>query len=142
MAELIELSDLAWTIVNSDGEHESIERAWTAALPDDWAPAAGVEELRARLSQMTDQLRSAGDAGLLEVVVAVVVYLAAHPERRRVEQTVIGEALREEYGDRVPDEVVNWLATQPSITPHPRHHGALPRQRHFHSRPPPPTEAG
>ena len=55
MAELIELSDLAWTIVNSDGEHESIERAWTAALPDDWAPAAGVEELRARLRQITDQ---------------------------------------------------------------------------------------
>jgi len=100
-----------------------------------WAPAAGVEELRARLSLITDRLRRAGDAALLEVVVAVVVYLAAHPERRRVEQAVIGEALREEYGDRVPDEVVDWLATQPSITPHPRHHGARPQQRHFRSRP-------
>ena len=52
MIELIELSDLAWTIINSDGEHESLERAWTEALPRDWAPAEGVDELRARLSQI------------------------------------------------------------------------------------------
>ena len=27
IVELIELSDLAWTIINSTGEHESIEQA-------------------------------------------------------------------------------------------------------------------
>ena len=142
IVELIELSDLAWTIINSTGEHESIEQAWTAALPDDWAPAEGVEELRARLGQVTDTVRGDGDAALLEVVSAVIVYLAAHPEGRRVEQAVISEALREEYGERVPDEITEWLATQPGLTAHTRHHGARAPRRHFHSRPLPPTEAG
>ena len=142
IVELIELSDLAWTIINSTGEHESIEQAWTAALPNDWAPAEGVEELRARLGQVTDTVRGDGDAALLEVVSAVIVYLAAHPEGRRVEQAVISEALREEYGERVPDEIAEWLATQPALTAHIRHHGARAARRHFHSRPLPPAEAG
>lgn len=142
MIELIELSNLAWTIINPDGEHESIEQAWTAALPDDWAPAEGVEELRGRMGQITDQVRGDGDAAMLEVVSAVIVYLAAHPERRRVEQAVIGEALREEYGEDMPDEIEDWLARQPSLTAHPRHHGARTPRRHFHSRPPEAPEGG
>ena len=96
LIELIELSDLARTMINSVGEHESIEQAWTAALPDDWAPAEGVDELRARLGEIAERLRGDGDGALLEVVSAVIVYLAAHPERRRVEQAVLGEALREQ----------------------------------------------
>ena len=142
MIELIELSDLAWTIVNSVGEHESIEQAWTSALPDDWAPAEGIEELRARLSQITDRVRGDGDAALLEVVSAIIVYLAAHPDRRRVEQAVIGEALHQEYGEDTPEEVAHWLAGQPSLTAHVRQHGARARRRHFHSRPPVPREEG
>jgi hypothetical protein len=138
--ELIELSDLAWTIINSDGAYESVEQAWTAALPDDWAPAEGVGELRARLSQVSDRLRGAADAASLEVVAAVIVYLAAHPERRRVEQAVIGEALREEYGEGVPEEIAEWLARQPSVTAHPRHHGVPAPRRRPHSRPPPAPE--
>ena len=81
MIELIELSDLAWTIVNSVGEHEPIEQAWTSALPDDWAPAEGVDELRTRLGEITDLLRATGETALLEVVSAVIVYLADHRPR-------------------------------------------------------------
>jgi hypothetical protein len=140
--ELIELSDLAWTIVDPDGEHESVEQAWTAALPDDWAPAEGVEELRGRLGQVTDTATGDGDAALLEVVAAVVVYLAAHPGRRRVEQAVIGEALREEYGEDVPGEIADWLARHPSLAAHPRRHGAPAPRRHLRSRPPVAPEGG
>jgi hypothetical protein len=142
MIELIELSDLAWTIVNSVGEHDSIEQAWTAALPDDWAPAEGIEELRARLDQITDRVRGDGDAALLEVVSAIIVYLAAHPDRRRVEQAVIGEALREQYGEHVPEEIANWLARQPGLAAHVRQHGAPAPRRHFYSRPPVAPEGG
>lgn len=134
--ELIELSDLAWTIINSDGEHDAIERAWTAALPDDWAPAEGVDELRIRLTEITDLLQAAGETALLEVVSAVIIYLAAHPDRRRVEQAVIREALDEQYGEALPGEIAAWLARQPSPAAHPRHHGARVRRRHFHTRPP------
>jgi hypothetical protein len=134
--ELIDLSDLAWTIINSNGEHESLEQAWTAALPRDWAPAEGVDELRARLSQITDRLPAAGDRALLMVLSAVIVYLAAHPERARVEKAVISEALREEYGENLPEEIEDWLARQPSVTARFRAHGARARRRHFHSRPP------
>lgn len=134
--ELIELSDLAWTIINSDGEHESIERTWTAALPDDWAPAEGIDDLRTRLSEITDLLRATGEAALLEVVSAVIVYLAAHPDRRRAEQAVIREALSEEYEEDLPEEIVAWLARRPSLAAHRRHHGAPGPRRHFHTRPP------
>jgi hypothetical protein len=140
--ELIELSDLAWTIINSDGEHESLERAWTEALPRDWAPAEGVDELRARLSQITDRQRGADDRALLEVISAVIVYLAARPDRRRVEQAVVGEALREEYGEEVPGEIAAWLARQPSLAAHLRPHGTEAPRRHFHSRPPAAPEDG
>jgi hypothetical protein len=142
MIELIELSDLAWTIIDPNGEHESIERAWTAALPDDWAPAEGIDELRTRLSEITDLLRGTGEAVLLEVVSAVTVYLAAHPDRRRVEQAVIGEALGEEYGEDLPEEIAAWLAREPSLSAHPRHHGAPASRRHFHSRPSSRAEGG
>jgi len=140
--ELIELSDLAWTIIDPDGEHESIEQAWTAALPADWAPAEGVAYLRGRMSEIAGLVRGDGDAALLEVLSAVIVYLAAHPERRRVEQAVIGEALGEEYGEEVPDEIADWLSRGPDLTAHPRHHGARQPRRHFHSRPPVASDGG
>ncbi|MGZ4305463.1 MAG: hypothetical protein ACXVSL_11445 [Solirubrobacteraceae bacterium] len=139
--ELIELSDLAWTIINGAGEHEPIEQAWTEALPDDWAPAEGIEELRARLGEITETVRGDRAAALLEVVSAVIVYLAAHPECRRMEQAVISKALHEEYGERVPDEIASWLATHAGVTARTRHHGAPARRRHLHSRPLPPAEA-
>jgi hypothetical protein len=84
---------------------------------------------------VTDLLQSAGGAVLLEVVSAVIVYLAAHPDRRRVEQAVIGEALRERYGRNVPADLSEWLAGQPRPAAAPRRHGARARQRHFHARP-------
>lgn len=134
--ELVELSDLAWTIIAPDGEHEEHERAWTTALPHGWPPPADREELRAWVTQIADALRPAGADGLLELVAAVIVYLAAHPERRGVEQAVIGEALREAYAQDVPAEITAWLARHPSPAPRARPHGALARRRHLHSRPP------
>ncbi len=139
--ELIELSDLTWTIIDSGGEHESLEQAWSDALPADWAPAEGVERLRARLGQITDALNGAGDAGLLEVVSAVILYLAGHPDKRRLEPAVIGEALREEYGAHPPLAITSWLAREPHVTAHTRRHGAPARRRHLRSRPPAPPEA-
>jgi len=69
-------------------------------LPAGWAPAEEVADLRSRLSEITGLVRGDGDAAFLEVPSAVIVYVAAHPERRRIEQAVIGAALREEYGRR------------------------------------------
>jgi hypothetical protein len=135
MIELIELSDLAWTIIDPVGEHESIERTWAAALPADWAPAEGIEELRTRLDEITDRLRTTGDGVLLKVVSAVTVYLAARPDRRRVEQAVIGEALHERYGEDVPVQIAEWLRRQPSRSARARRHGAPAPRRHFHARP-------
>jgi len=135
VAVVIELSDLAWTIIDPTGEQELLERSWTAMLPDDWAPAEGVDELRVRLSEITERVDAAEKRAVLEVVGAVIVYLAAHPERRRVESAVIGEALREEYGECLPQEIAAWLVGQPSIMGHFRSHGASEPRRHFHSRP-------
>ena len=119
MIELIELSALAWTIINSDGEHDSIERAWTAAQPNDWTPAEGVDELRIRLSEISDLLQAAGETALLEVVSAVIVYLAIHPDRRRVEHAVIGEALNRAIRRGPPggDRRMARQATEPCSAP-------------------------
>jgi hypothetical protein len=152
ITELIELSDLTWTIIDANGEHESLEQAWSDALPDDWAPAEGVEQLRARLGEITDalsgtgdtallQVVSDGDTALLQVVSALIVYLAVHPEKRRVEQALIGEALREEYGAHLPHAISTWLARQPPHAAHARHHGAPAPRRHLRSRPPAPPDA-
>lgn len=142
MIELVELSDLAWTIVDAVGEHESIEQAWTAALPDDWAPAEGVEALRVRLDEVRDRVQGGGDDPLLKAISAVVVYLAANPERRRAEPAVIDEALRDEYGEDLPVDLASWLVRQPSLTARTRHHGARSARRHFHSRPPVTPDGG
>jgi len=134
--DIVELSDLAWTIVDPDAEHEQLEQAWTAALPHDWPPPADLQELRVRLTEAVEALRSAGQPPLLEIVSAAVIYLASHPERRRVEQAVVGEALREEYRGDLPPEIDDWLARQPVAAPRQRPHGAPAPRRHYHSRPP------
>jgi hypothetical protein len=140
--QLIELSDLAWTIVDPDSEHEQLERVWTSALPHGWPPPADVQQLRARLTEVVDALRPGAEAGLLELVAAVIVHLAGHPERRRLEQAVIGEALRDAYAADVPAEITTWLAAHPSPAPHTRHHGAPAPRRHMHSRPVAPDASG
>ncbi len=136
MIELIELSDLAWSIIDPTGAHEAIEQVWTAALPEDWAPAVGIDDLRIRLGEIAGRLSRDGDRALLEVASAVIVFLAAHPDRRRIEQAVIGEALREEYGDSKPDWIADWLARRDGPAARVRAHGADAPRRHFHSRPP------
>lgn len=48
--------------------HDSIERAWAAALPDDWAPAEASTKLRIGLSEVTDLIQAAGRPGLVSPV--------------------------------------------------------------------------
>jgi hypothetical protein len=140
--DVVELSDLAWTIVDPGGEHEQLELAWSAALPRDWPPPADLGELRTRLREVTDALSPVAGRALLEVVAAAVAYLAAHPERRRVERAVIGEALREEFPEDLPPELAEWLARRAPAAPHQRGHGAATPRRHIHSRPPEPPDEG
>jgi hypothetical protein len=134
--ELVELSDLAWTIVDPDGEHEQLEQAWIAALPNDWQQPADTQVLSTRLAETVRALRPFGQTPLPEIVSAAVLYLAAHVERRRVEEAVIGEALHERYGAEMPVEIAGWLARRPTPALSARRHGARARRRHFHTRPP------
>lgn len=85
-------------------------------------------------------MRGDGDAALLEVLSAVIVYLAVRPERRRVEQAVVGEALGEEYGEELPDEIAEWPARQASPAAELRRHGARQPRRNFHARPSAPED--
>jgi hypothetical protein len=134
--ELIELSDLAWTIVDPDGEHEPLEQDWIAAMPHDWPPPEAPEELRERLAVVTATLRTAGNAGLLRVVAAVTVHLAGHPELRRPDPALITAALRAEYPAGIPAEIEAWLARRPAPAAHERSHGAPVRQPRVNGRPP------
>jgi hypothetical protein len=132
----------ATAVVDPEGQHEQLEQAWTAALPRDWPPPVDLEQLHARLRETVVALRPASAPALLELVSVVIVYLAAHPERRRVEQAVIVEAIHEAYGTNVPAELADCLARGPGLEPHPRHHGSPAPRRHLHSRPPLRPEAG
>lgn len=140
--DLVELSDLAWTMVDPDGEHEQLEQAWVASLPRQWPPPADLVALRARLAEAVGALRTAGQAPVLEIVAAVVLHLASHPERQRAEPAVIGEALRAQFGDRMPAEIAAWLSERRAVEPRRRSHGARTPRRHLHSRPPRAPDAG
>jgi hypothetical protein len=133
MIELIELSDLAWTII--DPRRARVDRAVRpAAVRADWAPAEGVAALRDRLSDVTDAVRADGDVALLRVLSAVIVYLASHPERRRVEQAVVGRRwTRNTGGAAGRDRGV--AARQPSPPAQTQRHGARQPRWHFHARP-------
>jgi hypothetical protein len=138
--DLVALSDLAWTMLDPDGEHEALEQAWTAALPNDWPPAIDNEELQARLKEAATRLRPAGDDALLELVATVIGYLAAHPDRRHVDQAVVAEAVHGQYGAGPPDDIARWLARRTPPRAHNRRHGAPKPRRHLHSRPPAPGD--
>ncbi len=129
--ELLALSGLAWEIVDPEGDHEAQEQMWTAALHEDWPPIEGAEQLRARLEGIAETIVWSPPAVDPQALVAVMVFLAEHPQRRRIEEAVLLDALDDAYPDGLPAHVTAWLAER-RATPdaHRRGHGARePRRR-------------
>lgn len=54
--DLLALSELAWDIVDPEGDHETQEQIWTEALHDDGPPIETPEELRRRLIRIADEI--------------------------------------------------------------------------------------
>jgi hypothetical protein len=135
--DLVELSDLAWGFLDADGSHEAEEQAWVALLGAGWPPIATVAQLRAHLDAIAGALVAPSPAVPLGAVAALMAFLAAHPERRGVDEGLFGEALREAFpGGELPGDITAWLAArakQPAS--HRRRHGAHPPRRRFHARP-------
>lgn len=139
--DVVGLSGLAWEIIDPDGEHESEERAWVAALRQDWPPIGGVDELRARLDEIVEAMLPPPPAVPLRAVSALVIFLAEHPERRRPEEAALIDALREAYPDELPDDVARWLAVRArEPASRRREHGASQPRRRGGTRPLPPDE--
>lgn len=134
--DLVELSDLAWGVVDPEDGYEAEEVAWVALLRAGWPPIAGDQELRLRLRSLAEALAPRAPAVPLRVVAAVMAFLAADPQRRNG-AAVVTDALREEFSDgELPGDVAEWLdARRRSPSPHRRRHGARRPQRHFHGRP-------
>jgi hypothetical protein len=134
--DLTELSDLAWTLADPTDVHEEEERLWIAALPRDWPPPAGLDQLRERLDQTVAALGPAVDVGRLQLVVAAMCLLAADPERRPLDEGLLRDAVREAYGPRLPEEAERALAERgTAVAAHIRGHGGREPRRHYHGRP-------
>ena len=135
--DLVELSDLAWGFLDGDDGHEAEEEAWVALLGAGWPPTATIAQLRAHLDAIAELLAAPSPAVPLRAVAALMAFLAAHPERRAVDEGLLGEALHEAFpGGELPGDIAAWLAArahQPA--PHRRRHGARPPRRRFHARP-------
>ena len=134
--DLLALSELAWDIIDPEGDHEAQEQAWTAALHQDWPPIETVEELAARLKEIADAIAwppPAVDPGILT---ALIVFLAGHPGRCRIEEATLFDALHDAYPAGLPADITRWLAER-EHTPaaHRRTHGARHPLRHVDARP-------
>ena len=135
--DLVEFSDLAWGFLDGDDGHEAEEEAWVALLGAGWPPTATIAQLRAHLDAIAELLAARSPAVPLRAVAALMTFLAAHPERRDVDEALFAEALREAFPvGELPDDVAAWLAAR-AIAPaaHRRHHGARQPRRGFHGRP-------
>ncbi len=140
--DVVGLSDLAWEIIDPEGDHEGEERAWVAALRQDRPPIAGLDELRARLGEIVESMSPPPPAVPLRAVSALVSFLAEHPERRRLEEAALADALRDAYPHELPDDVARWLALRArEPASHRRRHGARQPRRQGGTRPVPPDEA-
>lgn len=139
--DLLALSELAWDILDPEGDHEAQEEVWTAALHEDWPPIETVEELRVRLTEIVDAIAWPPPAVHSRILVALIVFLAEHPERRRLEEATLADALDAAYPRGLPDDVAAWL-DQRRQTPvaHRRTHGARHPLRRFDARPPQPED--
>jgi hypothetical protein len=139
--DLLALSELAWDIVDPEGDHEAQEQAWTVALHEDWPPIETAQQLSARLNEIADAISWPPPAIHPRALVALMVFLAEHPHRRRVEEALLADALDDAYPDELPGDMVAWLAERRQ-TPaaHRRTHGARQPRRHSDTRPPLPED--
>lgn len=135
--DVLELSTLAWGIADPEGLHEAEEQVWTAALARGWPPLGSTAELRSFLDSAVQALLPPAPSVPLTAVAALMVFLAAHPDRRQDGDSVLAAALHEAFGDELPPPAVSaWLTERRSqSTPRARHHGAVAERRRFHSRP-------
>jgi hypothetical protein len=132
--DLVELSNLAWALIDPAGVHEREERLWVAALRNDWSPPQSVDELEARLDETVSAPRPSVDPGLLALVAAVIGFLAAHSERRRFDEAVLRDSLFASFwATGVPEEIEHVL--EEGVNSHARAHGVAHGLRHFHARP-------
>jgi hypothetical protein len=139
--DLLALSELAWEIVDPEGDHEAQEQAWTVALHEDWPPIETTEELRARLNEIADAISWPPPAVHPRALVALMVYLAENQQRRRVEEDMLNDALHEAYPDGLPSDMAAWLAElRQTPNAHRRTHGASQPRRHPDTRPPLPED--
>lgn len=135
--DLIALSDAAWQVVDPDGEHEGEERAWSAAIEREGPPIRSLQELRGHLDGQVAALAPQAAAAPLSAVAAVMVFLAAHPDRHDRGGALLGDALRNVFGSTLPAQLASWLAAwhaKPGA--HRRTHGA-PHPRRTPARPAP-----
>jgi len=139
--DLLALSELAWDIVDPEGDHEAQEQTWTVALHEDWPPIETTEQLRARLSETADAISWPAPAVHPRALVALMVFIAEDPQRRRVEEAMLVDALDDAYPDGLPADMAAWLAERRQ-TPaaHRRTHGAPQPRRHSDTRPPLPED--
>lgn len=133
--DLLALSELAWEIVDPEGDHEAQEQIWTAALHVDWPPIETAEKLQVRLNEIADAIAWSPPAVHPRALVALMVFLAEHPQPRRTEEAALADALNDAYPNGLPPDMAAWLAERRQ-TPaaHRRSHGA-PRPRRHATRP-------
>ncbi len=104
--DLVELSDMAWTTVDPVGMHEEEERRWVELLPRPSAPGSSLGELSSSLATAVASMGPAADSGRLKLVAALMRFLAAHPERRTLDEGLIQAALEEAFAPGpVPSEI-------------------------------------
>jgi hypothetical protein len=135
--DLVELSDIAWQVIDPGGEHEVEEQTWTALLQIGWPPLPGLAELRAHLDEIVTAVSPPAPAVPLRAVAAVIAFLAAHPERRDSDEALLIDGLHETFGADLPPDVATWLSNRRrSPEPHGHRHGA-PHARRTDARPSP-----
>jgi hypothetical protein len=128
--DLLELSDMAWQVIDPDGDYEGEEQAWATHLHTAGPPLAGLEELRTQLDELVSALSPPAPAVPVRAVAAVMAFLAAHPDRHDLGEALLMDALHDAFGADLPGDVMAWLsARRAQPGPRRRGHGAAQPRR-------------
>ncbi len=109
--DVVELSDLAWTVIDPDGTHEAEEDRWTSALPRELPPPRSATELRRILAEEVVALSDAASPARLKLVATLMCFLAEHPLERPPDETLL-HAAREAAGGHWSADVEKELAAR------------------------------
>jgi hypothetical protein len=74
-----------------------------------WPPLPSHVDLRAHVEQLASAVSPPPPAIPLRTVAAVMVFLAAHPERRDGGDALLVDALRHAFDGNFPADVIAWL---------------------------------